>query len=88
MGRMTEQIERFERGELTFAGLVGDIDFLVNSCEALDHDWREKYDDISRSMEIIVAQSADGSSDAEPRNREARITQLLSRLRSLVGDSC
>jgi len=57
--KMKLQLAAFQRGELSLAGIIGDVDFLLNAMEAIPLAWKQRVHEFVVTLEEVYAIALD-----------------------------
>lgn len=57
--KMKMQLAAFQRSELSLAGLIGDVDFLLNAMEEIPMDWKKRVYEFVVTLEEVYATALD-----------------------------
>lgn len=57
--KMKLQLAAFQRGELSLAGFIGDVDFLLNAMEAVPLEWKQRVHEFVVTLEEVYAMALD-----------------------------
>lgn len=57
--KMKLQLAAFRDGELSLAGLIGDVDFLLNAMEAIPTEWKQRVHEFVVTLEEVYAVALD-----------------------------
>jgi hypothetical protein len=85
--KMQEQILKYQKGKLALSGLIGDLDFLVNSLESVQQEFKKMMQEHILDLEEVYAVCLDVGQNEPDENGQAIIKDAINKLSFLIKDN-
>jgi len=84
---MRRRIDDFEAGHLPLAGLIGDLEFLLNALDEADRQWVENFDRAVMGLETVYATMLDEGRQSLNNREMQLIAEDVKTLKNLLAEA-